>query len=117
VLPGKEKFVEHIRLSRGGVGAHREIPQQKEVLRSVDLMGAAKRALASVGREMGEYASGHGLRGGEKEDRDLAVYALWERGVFRNDDIGSVFGHQSHRQACEGANEQKPAVQEEGTRN
>jgi chromosomal replication initiation ATPase DnaA len=27
-----------------------------------------------------------------KEDRDLVVYALWERGLFRNDDIGRVFG-------------------------
>lgn len=92
VILGKEEFVERIRLSSGGAGAHREIPQQKEVLRSVDFMGAAKRALALLGRERGGYASGHRLRGGEKEDRDLAVYALWERGAFRNDDIGRAFG-------------------------
>lgn len=92
VLLGKEEFVERIRLSTAGTGAHREIPQQKELLRNVDFMEAAKRALASSGREIGEYATGHRLRGGRKEDRDLAVYALWERGVFRNDDIGRVFG-------------------------
>jgi chromosomal replication initiation ATPase DnaA len=28
----------------------------------------------------------------KNEDRDLAVYSLRERGVLRNDDIGSAFG-------------------------
>ena len=92
VILGREAFVERIRLSRAGAGAHREIPQQKEVLRSVDFMEVARRALALLGREMGEYASGHRLRGGRKQDRDLAMYILWDKGVFRNDDIGRVFG-------------------------
>jgi hypothetical protein len=26
-----------------------------------------------------------------KDDRDLAFYALWEKGVFRNQEIGQVF--------------------------
>jgi putative transposase len=92
VILGSEEFVEGIRLSRGGAGAHKDIPQQKEVLRSVDVMGVAKKALALLGREMGEYAPGHRVRGGRKEDRNLVVYALWDRGLLQNEEIGRVFG-------------------------
>lgn len=92
VILGSEEFVEDIRLSRGSVAAHKEIPQQKEVIGSIDLNGVAKQSLALLGREVGEFAPGHRARGEMKEDRDLVVYALWKRGLFRNDDIGRVFG-------------------------
>ena len=92
MILGSAGFVEAIRVLRGGAAAHKEIPQQKKVLGSIDLMGAAKRALALLGREMGGYAPGHRIRGEIKEDRDLVLYALWEMGVFRNDEIGQVFG-------------------------
>jgi hypothetical protein len=84
--------VEKIRTLRGGAAPHNEIPQQKKVLGSIDLMDAAKRALALLGREMRGYAPGHRIRGEIKEDRDLVLYALWAMGVFRNEEIGRIFG-------------------------
>jgi putative transposase len=92
VILGSAGFVESIRLSRGGTAPHKEIPQQKKVLRSIDLMGAAKRASALLGREMNGYAPGQRVRGEIKEDRDLVLYALWEIGAFQNEEIGQVFG-------------------------
>ena len=92
VILGSAGFVEGIRLSRGGSPAHKEIPQQKKILASIDLMEAANQALALLGREVGEYSSGHRVRGKIKEDRDVVVYALWEKGVFRNEEIAKVFG-------------------------
>jgi putative transposase len=92
VILGSAGFVEKIRNLRGGATPHMEIPQQKKVLGSIDLMGVAKRALALLGREMGGYAPGHRIRGEIKEDRDLVLYALWAMGVFRNEEIGRVFG-------------------------
>ena len=92
MILGSAGFVEAIRVLRGGAAAHKEIPQQKKVLGSIDLMGAAKRALALLGREMGGYAPGHRIRGEIKEDRDLVLYALWEMGVFRNEETGQVLG-------------------------
>jgi hypothetical protein len=85
-------FVEKIRTLTGGAAPHKEIPQQKKVLGSIDLMGVAKRALALLGRELGGYVPGHRIRGEIKEDRDLVLYALWAMGVFRNEEIGRVFG-------------------------
>lgn len=35
---------------------------------------------------------GQRARGKRKEDRDLVIYALWEKGLFRNEEIGQVFG-------------------------
>jgi len=92
VILGSAGFVERIRLSKGGAAPHKEIPQQKKVLGSIDLMGAANQALALLGREVGEYTSGHRVRGKIKEDRDVVVYALWEKGVFRNEEIARVLG-------------------------
>ncbi len=92
VILGSAGFVERIRLSRGGVAPHKEIPQQKNVQGSIDLMGAAKHASALVGREMNGLAPGHRVRGEMKEDRDVVLYALWEMGAFGNEKIGQVFG-------------------------
>lgn len=92
VILGSAGFVERIRLSKGGAAPHKEIPQQKKVLGSIDLTGAAKHASALLGREMNGYAPGHRVRGEIKEDRDLVLYALWEMGAFRNEEIGQVFG-------------------------
>lgn len=45
-----------------------------------------------LGRQMGGYAPGHRVRGEVKEDRDLVLHALWEMGVFGNEELGHVFG-------------------------
>lgn len=92
LILGSEGFVERIRSLRRGVASHKEIPQQKKVLGSIDVMGAARRALGLLGREMGGYASGHRVRGEVKEDRDLVLHVLWEMGVFGNEELGHVFG-------------------------
>jgi chromosomal replication initiation ATPase DnaA len=55
-------------------------------------MGAAKNASALLGREMNGFAPGHRVRGEMKDDRDVVLYALWEMGVYRNEEIGQVFG-------------------------
>jgi hypothetical protein len=92
VILGSAWFVDRIRLSKGGAAPHKEIPQQKKVQRSIDLMGAVKHASALLGREMNGYAPGYRVRGEVKEDRDVVLYALWEMGAFRNKEIGQVFG-------------------------
>jgi len=48
--------------------------------------------LGFLGRQVGEYGGGQRARGKRKEDRDFVIYALWEKGLFRNEEIGQVFG-------------------------
>ena len=52
---------------------------------------AVEQSFGLLGRE-GGYAPWHRVRGEIKEDRDLVLYALWEKGVFGNKEIGQVFG-------------------------
>lgn len=92
VILGSSGFVERIRSLKGGSTPHKEIPQQKKVLGSIDLMGMARQALGLLGRELGRYPPGHRVRGEAKEDRDLVLYTLWEMGVSGNEEIGQVFG-------------------------
>lgn len=92
VILGSAGFEEGIRTSMGGSSAHKEVPQQKQVMGSIDLREACKQALGALGREIEEYPLGHRVRGLKKEDRDLVIYALWERGVFKNEELGQVFG-------------------------
>jgi hypothetical protein len=53
---------------------------------------ATEEGLRLLGRKVGKYDAGHRVRGEKKEDRDLVLYALWEMGTFRNQEIGQVFG-------------------------
>ena len=53
---------------------------------------AVEQSFGLLGREMGGYAPWYRVRGEIKEDRDLVLYALWEKGVFRNEEIGQVLG-------------------------
>lgn len=46
-----------------------------------------------IRQEVGGLArTGHRLRGKPKEDRDVMMYALWETGLFSNEQIGHLFG-------------------------
>jgi REP element-mobilizing transposase RayT len=92
MLLGGEQFVEQIRSLRLCKGPHKEVPQQKKVLASIDTTEMVRKSLAALGREVGEYKIGHRLRGEAKEDRDAVIYALWETGLFRNEEIGRLFG-------------------------
>jgi putative transposase len=92
LILGSDKFVEKIRSLTAGVLPHKEIPQQKKVMGSVDLTEVIKQASALLGEKMEGYGGRHRVRGKAKKDRDILVYALWEMGLFRNEEIGQIFG-------------------------
>jgi hypothetical protein len=92
ILLGSEEFVEKIRFLGVGTVAHKEIPQQKKVLASIDTMELVRRSSALLGREVEEFKRGGRLRGEAKEDRDTVIYALWETGLFGHEEIGRLFG-------------------------
>ena len=92
MLLGSERFVQKIRSLRVGAAPHKEVPQQRKVLASIDPMEAVRKSSALLGREMEEYSAGHRLRGEAKKDRDVMIYALWKTGLFKNEQIGRLFG-------------------------
>lgn len=92
LLLGSEKFLDQIRSVRARMTLNKEIPQQRRVMASIDAMSLAKKGAAILGRDMEEYCGGSRLRGQAKMDRDAMVYALWETGLFKNEEIGQLFG-------------------------
>ena len=93
LILGSEGFVERIRSLRGGVASHKEIPQQKKVLGSIDVTGVDRRALGLLGREMGGYAPGHRVRGKSKRIEILCSTPCgrWECLGMRNLGMSSGF--------------------------
>ena len=92
LILGSEDFVERIRSLAAGCALHKEIPQHRKVLSSMNPAKVAKQALALIEKELQEYGGGHRIRGQAKEERDLLIYALWEMGLFKNEEIGQLFG-------------------------
>ena len=50
------------------------------------------RASAVLGRDLDRFRETGRLYGEEREDRDILVYLLWEKGAFSNEEIGGFFG-------------------------
>ncbi len=92
LILGSEDFVEKIRSLAVGSALHKEIPQHRKVLAGLNPAKIANQALALVEKKLKEYGRGHRIRGQAKEDRDLVIYALWEMGLFKNEEIGQLFG-------------------------
>ena len=92
MLLGSEQFVDKIRSLRVGAVPHKEIPQQRKVLPSINPMEAVRRSSALLGIDMQENRAGHRVRGEVKKDRDVLIYSLWDTGLFSNEEIGHLFG-------------------------
>ena len=114
VILGSERFVEKIRSLRAGAVPPKEVPQRRKVLASIDPTEAVRKSSALLGREMEEYSAGNRLRGEVKKDRDVMIYALWKTGLFKNEQIGRLFGISysavSHVIADVKRNKKDPAV-------
>lgn len=86
---GSEQFSEEcIRRIEGQ--DYREKPQAKRLLRSKDLRPLALEILKKMGEENPEFFLG--VRKYRSPNRDITIHVLWKLGVFKNKEIGEVFG-------------------------
>lgn len=76
---GSKAFIDMIKGDYLKGMPHREMPQQRAMLREK----SAKVLLAEAGIGGGER---------DKDIRDLGIYLLWETGRYTNEEIGEVFG-------------------------
>lgn len=86
---GGEEFAEEC-LERLKGGSHRENPQYRSLLRSQDLQTLTCAVLERLGEE--DPDSVLRARWRQHLNRDLAMYILYQLGVYRNEEIGKVFG-------------------------
>jgi hypothetical protein len=86
---GSQEFGEECirRLQREG---YREKPQGKSLLRGRDVQALALEILGKLGERDSE--SVFRVRKYRCWNRDMAIYILYQLGVYRNEEIGKVFG-------------------------
>ncbi|MFH1488421.1 MAG: hypothetical protein ABII06_05915, partial [Pseudomonadota bacterium] len=92
LMVGTTEFVDTIRSRYVTVKPHREVTQQRGMVGRIDAEGYLARASALLGRDLKRFRETGRLYGEEREDRDILVYLLWERGAFTNEEIGGFFG-------------------------
>jgi len=86
---GTEAFSEECR-ERAKKEEHPEKPQTRLLLRDRDIQGLARVTLERLGEEHPDSALYSRRR--SCANRDLAIYILYQLGVYRNEEIGRVFG-------------------------
>ena len=80
-----EECIERVRREK-----HREKPQYKLLLKGRDIRDLALEILERLGEKVPDKILGYRKR--HSLNRDLAIYVLYQRGVYRNEEIGEVFG-------------------------
>lgn len=89
---GTERFVEEIKKRFLPEKAHRDIPQQKLLVKAVDVNQILAKAAIFLGCKVGEFKKAARVSPGHVLDRDLLLYAVWQLGVRTNSQIGELFG-------------------------
>ena len=92
LLLGSKNFAERIRKHYLPSKLEVAIPQQHQVASDFEpnvILGKAERALKC---DFNRFVHAGRLSGGEKDTRDLLLYAIWKTGKLRNDQIGALFG-------------------------
>ena len=78
LIMGSDEFVDHIRDTYLSKKPDREMPQQKRLEVVKNASALLKKAQLPVEKK-------------NRDERDLLIYALWEKGWYTNQDIGDIF--------------------------
>ena len=89
---GSEEFIDRIKSNYLFGKPHEEIPQQRRVLKDIEAAALLSKGVEILRCDVEAFRQGARIRESQKDDRDLLIYFLWERGVYKNDEIGDLFG-------------------------
>ncbi|MBW1963241.1 MAG: transposase [Deltaproteobacteria bacterium] len=89
---GTEQFVELLKNRFLLATAHREVPQQKRVLKDVDLAAILAKAGLFLGCKPEDFKKAARIAPSRVLNRDLLLYLIWQLGVLTNSEIGCLFG-------------------------
>ncbi|HUU40191.1 MAG TPA: transposase [Desulfatiglandales bacterium] len=92
VIMGTQQFVDRVKSRYVSERPHREIPQQRGLVGRIDATMLLNKASQLLKCDVEWFREAGRLYGKDKENRDLLVYLLWERGAFTNGEIGDFFG-------------------------
>jgi len=89
---GTEGFMDRIKSDYLSGKPHEEIPQQRKVLKDISAAALLAKGAAILHCDVEAFRQGARIKDSQKDDRDLLIYFLWERGVYKNHEIGELFG-------------------------
>ncbi|MBW1824790.1 MAG: transposase [Deltaproteobacteria bacterium] len=88
---GTQEFISEMRKKYSPEKPHKEKPQQRDVKRSKNIIEQLELAAEVIGADIEKYRESRRLSGEDKTKRDLLINMLWEMGIYKNDEIGSIF--------------------------
>jgi putative transposase len=89
---GTEQFVGEIKKRFLPETAHRDIPQQRSLLKEIDLDHVLAKAAEFLGCDVSGFQKAVRVSTSRVLDRDLLLYAAWQLGVRTNSQLGEIFG-------------------------
>jgi putative transposase len=92
MIIGSKEFVDKIRSTYLPEKMHKEIPQQRDLAKSLDPITHLKQAAQLIDCDLTLFKKVPRIPRAERDNRDLLVLSVWKTGVLTNHEIGSLFG-------------------------
>jgi putative transposase len=92
MIIGSKKFVGKIRSAYLPEKLHKEIPQQRDLAKGIDLVAKLKEAARMLDCDLDQFRRAPRITKADRDDRDLLVLSVWKTGVLTNEKIGRLFG-------------------------
>ena len=89
---GTREFVEDLKSTFLPDSVHAEVPQQAKLLRLSNPKVLLEKAARILDCNVADYRSSLRISEPHRDNRDLLIYLLWETGLYKNQEIGELFG-------------------------
>jgi REP element-mobilizing transposase RayT len=92
LIIGSKKYVDKIRSAYLPEKLHKEIPQQRDLSKSIDPIARLNEAARLLDCDLNRFKRMPRILKADRDNRDLLVLSIWKTGVLTNVEIGNVFG-------------------------
>lgn len=92
LLLGTEEFVDRIKSTHLKAAPHKEMPQQRMLLRPFAAQEILSKGAEILKCDTRSFQQSLRIREDQKDNRDLLILLLWETGLYENKEIGMFFG-------------------------
>ena len=92
LIIGSKKYVDKIRSAYLPEKLHKEIPQQRDLSKSIDPIARLNEAARLLDCDLNRFKRMPRISKADRDNRDLLVLSIWKTGVLTNVEIGNVFG-------------------------
>ncbi|MBT8352594.1 MAG: transposase [Deltaproteobacteria bacterium] len=92
LIIGSKKYVDKIRNAYLPEKLHQEIPQQRDLSKSIDPIAQLNEAARLLDCDLNRFKRMPRISKADRDYRDLLVLSVWKAGALTNVEIGNLFG-------------------------